>query len=244
MSEREEVLLERAFVLHRRPFRNTSQLVDCLTRAHGRAGLVARGSRRAQSGQRALLQPFVPLRLSWVRRGELGRLIHVEAESASYELRGDRLLAGFYANELVLRLLARGDANSDVFSCYSECLKALAGEVGIARALRLFELALLRALGYGLELERDVQSGEPLQSDWSYVFEAEHGPRRELGTAAGSGAFRGKDLISLREQVLDDSDSLQAAKHLLSRTLNAYLGDRPLKSRNVFRDIVGRGLNR
>ena len=74
MTEREEVFLERGFVLHQRPFRNTSQLVDCLTSQYGRVGLVARGSRRSSRGQRAFLQPFVPLRLSWVRRGELGQL--------------------------------------------------------------------------------------------------------------------------------------------------------------------------
>jgi DNA repair protein RecO (recombination protein O) len=228
MSDREEVLLERAFVLHHRPFRNTSQIVDCLTNTHGRAGFVARGSRRAQGGQRALLQPFVPLRLSWVRRGELGNLLHVEAESAGYRLQGDRLLGGFYVNELVLRLLARSDANHDVFSCYIDCLKGLAGGAGIARTLRLFEFGFLRALGYGLELDRDIRSGEPLQAEGSYLFELENG----------------RDLISLREQVLDDADSLRAAKRLLARALNSYLGDRPLKSRGVFKDIVDRGLGR
>lgn len=244
MSEREEVLLERAFVLHHRPFRNTSQLVDCLTSAHGRAGLVARGSRRAGSGQRALLQPFVPLRVSWIRRGELGNLIHVEAESAGYELRGDRLLAGFYVNELVLRLLARSDTNHEVFACYVECLKGLAVGAGVARTLRLFELGLLRALGYGLELDRDVRSGEPLQAEGSYLFELENGPTQASEPASDHDGFRGRDLISLREQVLDDVDSLRAAKRLLARALSTYLGDQPLKSRSVFKDIIDRGMGR
>ena len=244
MSDREEVLLERAFVLHHRPFRNTSQLVDCLTHSHGRAGLVARGSRRARSGHRALLQPFLPLRLSWIRRGELGSLVHVEAESASFELRGDSLLAGFYVNELVLRLLARSDVNHEVFSCYSECLQTLASGTGIARTLRLFELAFLRALGYGIELDRDVLSGEPLQAEAAYSFELEHGPTRASAAASGSDGFRGRDLIALRERELDDPESLRAAKRLLARALTAYLGDRPLKSRSVFKDIVDRGLDR
>jgi DNA repair protein RecO (recombination protein O) len=243
MSEREEVLLERAFVLHQRPFRNTSQLVDCLTDRHGRMGLVARGSRRIRSGQRALLQPFMPLKLSWVRRGELGNLTHVEAESKHTELRGDRLLAGFYVNELVLRLLARGDANSEVFSCYSACLLELASGIGIARSLRLFELGLLHALGLGLPLDRDFRSDEPLHPDWSYVFELENGLTRAPGHADGDD-FHGRDLISLREKVLDSADSLRAAKLLLGRVLHTYLGDRPLKSRSVFKAIVDRGLDR
>src|SRR5690606_33609603 len=114
-------------------------------------------SRRAPRGRRALLQPFVPLVLSWTRRGDLGRLTHVEAEHPGFELGGERLLAAYYVNELLLRLLARGDPNELVFSCYSDCLSNLGGSSNVARALRLFELRLLRALGYGLELDCDVE---------------------------------------------------------------------------------------
>lgn len=244
MSEREEVLLEPAFVLHHRPFRNTSQLLDCLTVRHGKIGLVAQGSRRAGSGRRALLQPFAPLRLSWVRRGELGRLTHVEAEGAGAALEGEHLLAGFYLNELVLRLLARGDANSEVFSCYSACLRELGAGAAVARTLRLFELSLLRALGYGLELDRDAESGEPLRPESSYVFAPEDGCRRAAEPSSGQDAFRGRDIISLRESLLDDSESLRTAKALLGRALAAHLGGRPLKSRSVFKEILDRGLDR
>ena len=94
MAEREQVLLERGFVLHQRPYRDSSQLLECVTAGHGRMGLVARGSRRAATRQRALLQPFVPLKLSWVRRGELGRLTQVEADGPSYALEGTALARG------------------------------------------------------------------------------------------------------------------------------------------------------
>jgi len=242
MSEREEVLLEPAFVLHHYAFGNTSQIIDCLTPTRGRVGLVARGSRRSGSAQRPLLQPFVRLRVSWIRRGELGRLTYVEAAASRHELRGDSLLAGFYINELVLRLLARGDANAEVFSCYSSCLQELGDGAATARTLRFFELGLLRALGYAPELARDLESGESLREEWSYVFEPESGPRRAL-TDVDSDTFRGRDLISLRERMLDDADSLRAAKLLLGRALALHLGPRPLKTRGVLKEIVDRGLN-
>src|SRR3712207_1001458 len=108
MAEREQVLLERAFVLHQRPYRDSSQLLECMTERHGRVGLVARGSRRPRSRQRALLQPFVPLNVSWIRRGELGRLTKVEPAGPTLMLEGQHLLAGFYASELLLKLTARG----------------------------------------------------------------------------------------------------------------------------------------
>jgi DNA repair protein RecO (recombination protein O) len=224
MSDSERVLLEHGFVLHQRAYRNTSQLLECLTEQHGRVGLVARGSRRATSGQRALLQPFVPLRLSWVKRGELGGLTHVEAAAASCELTGQHLLAGYYANELLLRLTARDDPNPAIFSCYSRCLAELADGAQVARTMRIFEMRLLEALGYGL------------------AYEAEHGLRATAFGDPDDELFSGRELISLREHVLDDEQSLRAAQRLLGRVLRLYLGERPLKSRLVLQDIVRRGL--
>ncbi len=247
MSEREQVLLEIGFVLHQRAYRNTSQLLECVTAAHGRVGLVARGSRRTtrrDRGQRALLQPFVPLRISWLRRGELGRLTHVESQSTSYELAGQSLLAGYYANELLLRLTVRGDPNTQVFSCYSRCLAELASGAPVARTLRIFELHLLHALGYGVELDADAATGEPLRADLRYVFELEHGPRATELDDPDADVYSGSDLISLREQELEDEGSLRTAQRLLGRVLRTYLGDRPLQSRLVLQDIVSRGLSR
>ncbi len=244
MSEREEVLLEPAFVLHCRPFRNTSQIVECLTVNHGRAGLVAHGSRSPRGNRRSLLQPFLPLKLSWIRRGELGRLTNVEARSRAAGLEGDRLLAGFYVNELVLRLMARGDANREAFSCYSECIDGLARGERTSRALRLFELDLLRALGYGLELDREAGSGRPLLPDHRYRFEIEAGLRLASEGSEDSGAYWGRELMSLRDRELDDAESRRAAKRLLSCVLAAYLGERPLNSRAVLREVVERGFPR
>jgi len=244
MSEREEVLLQPGFVLHHRPFRNTSQLVDIITPEYGRIGVVAQGSRRPQSGSRALLQPFAPLRVSWVRRSELGRLTQIEAAAPPFELRGDGLMGAFYVNELVLRLSVRGDPNSEVYSCYSACLARLADQVSVARTLRFFELSLLRALGYGLELECDARTGEPLRPDGRYVFEYDSGPRIAASVGEEPGAYWGRELIALRSGQLDDRDSLRAARRLLGRALDVYLGDRPLKSRAVLKEIVERGFER
>ena len=242
MAEREQVLLERAFVLHQRPYRDSSQLLECMTASHGRMGLVARGSRRAGRGQRALLQPFAPLKVSWVRRGDLGRLTQVEAEGPSHALEGQRLLAGFYVNELLLRLTARGDPNPDVFSCYSRCLAQLGGAQSAARTLRVFELELLRALGYGLELDGDSTTGEPLRADLNYVYELEQGFRRAEPHDEDVDRYPGRDLLALRDLTFDDDASLRTAQRLLGRALKAHLGDRPLKSRLVLQDIVSRGL--
>jgi DNA repair protein RecO (recombination protein O) len=239
MSDREEVLLERGYVLHQRPYRNTSLIVDCLTERYGRQSLVAQGARRSTSRQSAVLQPFRRVRFSWIRRGELGRLTHVEADADSLDIRGDALLAAFYLNELLLRLVPSGDHNDEIVSCYSICLDQLAETHNAARALRLFELELLDALGYRVDLDQDFRTGKPIESECDYVFEHEGGLTAS-NTDTKMETFSGTHLISLRERRLDESASLSSAKRLLGGILDVHLGGRPLKTRQVMRDIVDR----
>ena len=238
MSEREEVSLAQAFVLHHRPYRNTSLLLECITSEHGRIGLISQGGRR--SGHRAMLQPFVPLRLSWVRRGELGRVTGIEPGlHGAGQLSGDALLAGFYLNELLIRLVARGDISEQLFGAYCDSLNQLASGVGIGRVVRLFELLLLESIGYKVELEQDVRTGEPVEAGRSYAFELESGPMLAQ-PGQESRAYPGEHLISLRQGVLDDSASLGTARRLLGRILDSYVGDRSLRSRDVMHQIAGR----
>jgi DNA repair protein RecO (recombination protein O) len=108
--------------------------------------------------------------------------------------------------------------------------------------MRIFEMSLLEALGYGLELDAEAATGEPLRVERSYAYEAEHGLRATTFGDPDTEAFSGRHLISLREHVLDDEESLRAAQRLLGHVLRLYLGERPLKSRLVLQDIVRRGL--
>ncbi|MBP6627658.1 MAG: DNA repair protein RecO, partial [Arenimonas sp.] len=95
-----------AFVLHARPWRETSLIVELLTRDHGRVGVVARGVQGAKRHPlRAALQPLQWLRVDFLPRGELARLLQAEALDAAPLLQGEALMAAFYVNELVLRLL-------------------------------------------------------------------------------------------------------------------------------------------
>ena len=100
---------EPAFVLHARPWRESSLLVEVLSAQHGRLGLVARGVQGARRHLlRAALQPLQFIRFDAVQRGELATLSAAEALDAAPRLAGDAMLAGFYLNELTLRLAPRG----------------------------------------------------------------------------------------------------------------------------------------
>jgi DNA repair protein RecO (recombination protein O) len=106
----------------------------------------------------------------------------------------------------------------------------------------MFELELLRALGYGLELGGESSTGEPMREESRYVYELEQGFRRAEPRDSDEDLYSGRDLMALRDLKLDDDASLRTAQRLLGRALRAHLGERPLQSRLVLQDIVSRGL--
>ena len=232
MSAVQRISLQSAYVLHHRPFRDTSRIVDLFTRDHGRAAVVARGVRGPKSRLRGVLQPFSALVVSFSSKGELGTLTGAEAVG-NHPLAGDALLSGFYVNELLLRLMQKGDPHPEVYREYEYTLDRLAGESSPHEALRVFEKRLLEALGYGLNLGHDIVTGEPLAAEKHYKFVLEEGPTATRAAATGALVFPGKSLIALAEERLGDERSMRDARVLLRSSLDLYLGGKPLRTREV-----------
>ena len=139
------------YILHQRPYRETSLLLDAFSSEHGRVGLVARGVKR-RGGRPALLQPARRLNIAWSMRSELGTLTAVEASTPPARLAGTRLVSCFYMNELLVRTLHGHEAHPELFHRYEQALKGLDGGEPEDRVLRIFEKHLLKSLGYGLIL--------------------------------------------------------------------------------------------
>jgi len=225
------------YVLHQRPYRESSALLEVFTESHGRVGLVARGVRSARSRQRGDLQPLRPLRLSWHSRGELGTLTGVEADGPPVSLRGAALYSGFYLNELLVRLLARQDPHADLYHCYQSSLQGLSSTPAIEPVLRVFEKRLLEEIGYGLLLDVEVQHGEPVQPQLYYDYHLESGPVPVAGPQARGFVFQGASLLALAREDFVTDQVLLDAKRLLRSALTLYLGDKPLKSRELFQQL-------
>ncbi|MCP5351811.1 MAG: DNA repair protein RecO [Chromatiales bacterium] len=224
-----------AYVIHARPYRETSLLVEALTLDHGKVGLVARGATRPKSALRALLQPFVPLHLDWQGGGELKTLRQAEPAAMARRPDGRAALSGLYLNELLQRLLPRDDAHPELFSAYVEAMAELLDPERMEPALRRFEVRLLGALGYGLVLDHEPLSGEAIRADAAYDYDPHGGPRR---TQAGLGLnLHGASLLAMAADCWDDEQTRADAKRLLRAVLRVHLGERPLKSRELFQGL-------
>jgi DNA repair protein RecO (recombination protein O) len=243
VSDARRVQLQPAYVLHHRPYRDTSRILELFTRDYGRVSVFARGARGARKTGAALasiLQPFNRVLVSWSGKGEAGQLTAAEFDGAVSALPPDRLVSGFYLNELLLKLFARHDSHPDVFVLYGVTLESLKIDADSVRALRLFEKRLLDALGYGLALERDVELGRPLDAACAYRYRLDQGAVRLDGVAEGAGIFSGRTLLALAREDFADPAVCAEARMLLRAALDRCLEGKELRTREVARALKRR----
>jgi DNA repair protein RecO (recombination protein O) len=224
------VWLAPAYVLHQYPYRDTSRIVEVFTREHGRLTLFARGANGPKSSLRGVLRPFQRLLVSWSGRTEACQLMTAEIDGTPTTLSKERLMSGFYLNELLLKLTERCDPHPEIFLSYASCVAALCGGEGEEPALRRFEKRLLERLGYGLELSQ-TDEGVPVEPDRYYRFAPQRGPQPCVAEAPG--AIYGRSLADLEAEAFEDARSLRDAKRVLRVALDACLDGRALKSREV-----------
>ena len=238
MSNMKRVLLQPAYVLHRRSYRETSYLVELLTPDHGRLTVVARGVNKPRSCTQGLLQPFVPLLVSWAGKGELMSLSHVEANGVLKHLQADCLFAGFYLNELLMYLLQKWDAHKGLYLIYEKTLAVLQTGKLEEKTLRSFEKYLLEELGYGLLPKSDVSLHNTFSPNKFYRFIPEHGfvtcdEAMDFAQQTGN-IFSGKSLIAIAREDWHNEDCLFDAKRLMRFALAPLLGTRAIYSRRLF----------
>ncbi|HEX5057685.1 MAG TPA: DNA repair protein RecO [Gammaproteobacteria bacterium] len=230
-----QVLLQPAYVLHQRAYRNTSALLEVLTRDHGRVGVIAKGV-KAKSGAayRGLLQPFARLLLSYSGRQDLHTLISAEAADDHARLSGQPLFSAFYLNELLMRLLHRGDAHERLFHDYDEALASLKRAEECEPVLRRFEMALLQELGYGLQLETEALSGNPIENGRLYYYDPQRGPVPARVADSRLPTISGACLRALAQSDFSERRYWPEMKTLMRGVITHYMDGRPLRSRELF----------
>jgi DNA repair protein RecO (recombination protein O) len=231
-----------AYVLHRYDWSETSLIVELITRERGRVVVAAKGAKRPHSQLRPVLLPFQPL---WVQLGrapadesaEVHTLRSAEWAGGAPMLSGASLFAGFYLNELLLKLLARQDPHARLFDAYADTLHALADE---AAALRAFELTLLRELGWLPELALETLTVQPLSSQRRYTLHAEAGVAADADGLPGDAwialdaALAHGHPAALREACAPVAASLRAP---LRGLLHYHLGHGRMRTRQVMLDV-------
>ncbi len=240
MATGRRVQKQPAFVLARHPFSESSLIIDAYSRDHGRVPVLAKGARRLKSPHRGLLQAFTPVLLDWSGRRELVTLTRAEPAGRPVRLGGRALMCGFYANELLLRFLHRGDPHEALFDAYAGLIADLDDGADPEWSLRVFETVLLRDAGYGLVLDREVVGRREIEENGDYRYIIGRGPVLADGEGFGGTPVRGETLIALRGRGFPGALARREAKRLTRALLGELLEGRGLRSRAVFVQMYGR----
>lgn len=226
---------EQAYMLHTRPYRESSLLATFFSREQGKLTLLCRGVKRSSVKYRSLLQPFLPLLIQYGGRSELKILYQLEPDHQPNHLFGRAIRSGIYLNELLLYCLEVDDPHPSLYDAYHFALGRLAQGIDQEMVLRLFEKYLLSALGYALPLDVEVSTGLPISSNSFYTFHPQQGFTLAFDSVVDSPlVFLGSSLLAMANDNFSTEQVLKDAKRLMRLALQAYLGNRPLKSRELF----------
>ncbi len=227
--------LQPAYILHTRPYRDTSLLVDLLTPDFGRVTAVARGVRKNKTPKRQLLNPFSRLLVCWQGKTDMKLLTSFESDNHFLSLKGNHLYSAFYLNELLVRLLPEMDRHNGLFYAYEQCVDALQLQVDIEPLLRSFELRLLEELGYALDFTLDVRNGCAIEEQGFYECHVQEGFYAAAPDIPENLLIKGEWLLAIAQGDYSSSATRQAAKYLTRRMLRPLLGSKPLHSRELFK---------
>ncbi|BBB66248.1 DNA repair protein RecO [Undibacterium sp. YM2] len=230
------ILEQPGFVLHSWPYKETSLIIDVLTRDHGRIALVAKGAKRPHSQLRSVLQTFQPLQLGWTGKGEIRTLTTADWVGGMLPLEKSALLCGFYLNELLVKFLMRDEAHPDLFDLYVSTLNQLAHDEPATIVLRRFELALLRESGLLGDLTRCTQERERVQAEQFYVLDPERGPRPAM-SSDNVPRVSGKTLLAMQRGDYTEQSTQLQSKLLMRFLLAHHLHGAALNTRQILIDL-------
>ncbi|WOH37332.1 DNA repair protein RecO [Thalassotalea fonticola] len=241
MAANKDINLQQAYLLHSRPYRDSSMLVNLLTEQNGHVSAVVYVGKGKKSNKKGLLQPFANLQIEIKGKNDLKNLSRIEHAEKSMQLSGNYLFSGFYLNELMVRLLPENIPLENLFSLYQNSLAQLLAQNDLEPLLRRFEMSLLAELGLSLDFSeltaKPLDVNEPFCEDVYFI--------QEQGFVSADyqcnlPSYKRSHLITIGDGKLEQADVLLTCKRLMRQVLKSYLGNKPLNSRKLFINKLAR----
>ncbi|MDM1303470.1 DNA repair protein RecO C-terminal domain-containing protein [Acinetobacter indicus] len=227
---RNEVL--HGYLIHHRKYRERSHIVHLFTQEYGRIDGILRQTPPPQ---------YQPISLQASGKSELKNFTKLEIINQPVFFFGDAFFSGFYLNEILLRLCPLEVEMPETFLQYATTLQQLQQLSShpqpnsfLRQILRQFEHVLLQELGYAIDFEVDANQ-QPIGATQQYQFLLNEGfmPTAQASRSGLSGA----QILSMRDHEKGrdfNSKQLQLLSKLYRQMISSLLGDRPLKSRQLW----------
>tara|TARA_B100000678_G_scaffold172801_1_gene144143 strand:- start:829 stop:1518 length:690 start_codon:yes stop_codon:yes gene_type:complete len=220
-----------AFLLHQRPYGNSSVMAEMFTLDNGRISVIAKGAKKPKSKFFGVLSPFSKLRITYRGKSELKTLTNVDKEDIFSDSFSKLSYTLLYINELLIKILPQGAPQKELFNLYDKFLLEIKTSNEIDIILRRFEIDLLEMLGYGINFINEVDSGQSIDADKLYDFVPELGFKE-----SPNGIFNGKEIISISKLDFENINK-KKFKSLTTMAIGYSLDGGDLKSRQIFKTL-------
>ena len=220
-----------AFLLHQRPYGNSSVMAEMFTLDNGRISVIAKGAKKPKSKFFGVLSPFSKLRITYRGKSELKTLTNVDKEDIFSDSFSKLSYTLLYINELLIKILPQGAPQKELFNLYDKFLLEIKTSNEIDIILRRFEIELLEMLGYGINFINEVDSGQSIDADKLYDFVPELGFKE-----SPNGIFNGKEIISISKLDFENINK-KKFKSLTTMAIGYSLDGGDLKSRQIFKTL-------
>ena len=229
---------EPAYLMHQRPFSESSQIINLFSRHFGRVDLIAKGSKRPKSKFKSFLQPFMPILVSWSGRSQLKTLRNIDINiKQKTTLPNKQLMSAFYLNELILSLLTTADPYPELFDCYALTIDKLSDVDSSEAVLRTFEINLLSQIGYAINFQTEAMSSNDIEAEQVYRFVVEEGFIRSNTKTPHYSLIKGSIIKAIKRGDYSTSQILKAAKKITRESIKYHLSGKELNTKKVFRSI-------
>ena len=238
MTSNQIIENEPAYLIHQRPFSESSQIVNLFSRHYGRVDVIAKGSKRPKSKFKSFLQPFMPILASWSGRSQLKTLRSIDLNiKQKITLPNKQLMSAFYLNELILSLLTTNDPYQELFDCYALTIDKLSDIDSSESVLRTFEINLLSQIGYAINFQTEAMSSVYIDDKQVYRFVVEEGFIRSNSTTLNRSLVKGSIIKAIERGDYSSSEVLKVAKRITRQSIKYHLSGKELNTRKVFRSI-------
>ena len=229
---------EPAYLIHQRPYSETSQIINLFSRHYGRVDAIAKGSKRPKSKFKSFLQPFSPILVSWSGRSQLKTLRSVDISSGKQSnVSRKHLMSAFYLNELILSFLTTADPYPDLFDAYSLAINNLSNADSSEIILREFEIQLLTEIGYAINFQTEAMSSKKIEPNLSYRFIAEEGFVSSVTSSARDTLIKGSVIQSIDQKDFSQPQTMRAAKRIIRESVKYHLSGKELNTKKVVKSL-------
>ena len=229
---------EPAYLIHQRPYSETSQIINLFSRHYGRVDAIAKGSKRPKSKFKSFLQPFSPILVSWSGRSQLKTLRSVDISSGKQSnVSRKHLMSAFYLNELILSFLTTADPYPDLFDAYSLAISNLSNADSSEIILREFEIQLLTEIGYAINFQTEAMSSKKIEPNLSYRFIAEEGFVSSVTSSARDTLIKGSVIQSIDRKDFSQPQTMRAAKRIIRESVKYHLSGKELNTKKVVKSL-------